>query len=240
MKTTTLFNYPVCNTSYSEITQSIHELLTIKKFHTIVTLNPEIVVQSKIDPEKETLIQKAKWILPDGIGILQASKLIQKTPLKRITGSDLIPKLFDDNTLSFYFIGGTKNRIHTTVKNIRHEYPHIKIHGFHDGFFSPDQEQKIIKDIQDTRPDIVLVGMGFPKQEELLHRLAQKIDYGIGIGIGGLWDVFAGAKPRAPKWVQKIGFEWAFRTLIEPKRIQRWGFIPRFMWLTTKEVFQKK
>ncbi len=107
--------------------------------------------------------------------------------------------------------------------------PGLKISGHHDGYFSDEAE--VIKEISTTKPDVLLIGMGSPKQESFISRNRVEMGVPIMIGVGGSLEVFAGAKRRAPGLLQRTGMEWAYRSIIDTSRLKRMGFLPRFIWL---------
>jgi N-acetylglucosaminyldiphosphoundecaprenol N-acetyl-beta-D-mannosaminyltransferase len=101
--------------------------------------------------------------------------------------------------------------------------------GHHHGYYSIYEKENLIQTLQKTSPNVVLIGVGFPNQEFFLKALEGVLSTGLGIGIGGALEIIAGLKPRAPQWIQRIGLEWLYRCWIDPKRIRRLGFIPRFV-----------
>ncbi len=222
MKFVNIHGFPIAQTTYDEVIETVEQFLKIKKFHRIVTLNPEMVVGS---PDTT-----ADLYLPDGKGLVVAAKLLKNQTLNQITGSDLTPKLFQKK-FSFYLVGTTPEILQKALQVV----PNVV--GSHHGYFLDDEE--IIEDIKIKRPDIVLAGLGFPKQDDFLKRCEHVLDYGVGIGVGGVFDILAGTKKRAPVWMQKAGLEWLFRGLIEPRRIKRWMFIPRYLRLILTERFRE-
>ncbi|MEX0934288.1 MAG: WecB/TagA/CpsF family glycosyltransferase, partial [Candidatus Saccharimonadales bacterium] len=100
------------------------------------------------------------------------------------------------------------------------------------GVFSSQLEKQLLADLKRLRPDIVLVGIGFPRQEKLISRLVKQLDHGVLIGEGGTfdYDVFGGKRKKAPRWMQRSGIEWLWRLILEPSRINRQLAIPIFIW----------
>lgn len=231
-----LFGFDFDNLTYDQVIDHISQLLQKPSFNYIVTLNPEIVVAASQNSILLNYIQAASLIFADGIGLILANQLINRKPLHKITGADLTPRLFQLTGRSFYLIGAKPEILSKAIYNIKHQYPNINIIGFRNGYFSEDELPQIVDELNQLKPDIVLVALGSPKQDAFMYHLKQTLSHGIGLGIGGVFDVFSGAKPRAPIWVQKVCLEWVYRGIIEPKRILRWKFIPPFIALLFKKI----
>lgn len=160
---------------------------------------------------------------PDGIGAVWA---LQKKGCKetvKIPGCELWLKIIEQchQKKSFYFVGATDQVILATVTKLRAEFPSICIVNYRNGFITGDNDkQLLISDLQNTKPDIVFVAMGSPRQENLIQEL-QKHHKAVYQGLGGSFDVYTGAVQRAPKWWVKNNLEWAFRLIKQPSRLQR-------------------
>jgi N-acetylglucosaminyldiphosphoundecaprenol N-acetyl-beta-D-mannosaminyltransferase len=231
-----LFGLNILDTNYKEVLESIPDLLKKNNFQHIVTLNSEILINLQKNQELNEYIKKKALVLPDGIGITWASKIINKKSLSRITGVKLTELLLAQEKYSFFIIGSDIETNNLAISKIKSLYPKNNILGFSHGYINAEDEEKIVLEIKEKKPDIILVGMGFPKQEYLLEKLSSRISYGIGIGVGGTLDVLSGNIQRAPDFAKKYGLEWLYRGLREPKRILRWGFIPIFAWLVINNL----
>ncbi|MEX0919761.1 MAG: WecB/TagA/CpsF family glycosyltransferase [Candidatus Saccharimonadales bacterium] len=137
-----------------------------------------------------------------------------------------------------YLVGSpVNNDIKHTAEVIKDNIAGINIAGMSpgrdsSGVFSDQLEKQLLDDLKRLRPDIVLVGIGFPRQEKLISRLAKQLDHGVLIGEGGTfdYDVFGGSLRKAPKWMQRSGIEWLWRLILQPSRIKRQLAIPIFIW----------
>jgi N-acetylglucosaminyldiphosphoundecaprenol N-acetyl-beta-D-mannosaminyltransferase len=110
-------------------------------------------------------------------------------------------------------------------------FPSWHLAGYHDGYFDADGEVEIVRSINDLRPNLVLVGMGNPRQELWISRNSPRLDAGCCIGVGALLDYWAGAEIRAPAWMQRIGFEWLYRMLFQRGKFKRYALgVPFFLW----------
>ena len=206
----------------------------------IVTANPEIVMLAQKDLELNKIINKADLVLPDGIGIVLASKLNKIKINKRITGYDLVQKIFSmskDKNFSVYFLGGEENIVTKAKKNMGYKFDSLKIVGINNGFFS--DEIKVVRKINLLKPDILLIGMGAPKQEKFIFKYKEIINAKIFIGVGGSFDVMAGKVKRAPKIFIDLNLEWLYRFMQEPRRFFRLMALPKFLFKVMLKKFFK-
>lgn len=204
----------------------------------IVTPNPEIVMAANKSDDLKEMINNSTLVLKDGIGIKIAEKLKGIEGEKRQTGIETLERLLeiaDENGYSVYFIGAKDEILQKAIVNIKSKFPNIVVKGQHNGYFkdgSPEEEQ-ILKDIEEKKPDLLIAAMGFPKQEIFITKTeAPKVS----IACGGSLDVMSGEVKRAPRWMQKVGLEWFYRLIKDPGRIKRQIVIPVFLW---KIVFTK-
>lgn len=206
----------------------------------VYTPNSEIVMQAQRNPEFKNILNSADLLVADGAGVVLASKLL-KTPLKeKVSGIDLAKNLFrvfSGKNVSFYILGGQPGVAEMAAINLIAEYKKIKIAGYDHGYFKPEEENDVIQRINGVKPDIVLVGMGAPKQEYWINRNLYRLNCKVLIGVGGSIDVFAGKVSLTPEFIRKAGFEWLHRLIREPRRIKRMMDLPRFMILTLKKRF---
>ncbi len=209
----------------------------------IITPNPEIVYAANKDESLLGMINSAGLVLKDGIGIIIAQKLKGIEAQGRLTGYDTLTKILslaNSNNNSIYIVGAKEEIVSKAVDAIKDEYQNINIMGYHNGYFSEDskEEESIIDDIKASSPDIVVVAMGFPKQEKFMSKLKNNK---LSIGCGGSLDVLSGEMKRAPQFIQKIGMEWLYRLFKEPSRIKRQVAIPKFLFkiLFTKNSVRK-
>ena len=229
------------NSSRREILKELKVRMTQKKKTRIFTPNPQILLAAHRDPSLRALLSKADLLLPDGIGLIYASKILG-TPLKeRISGIDIaedILMLAEEKNLSVFLLGGKKGCANRAARNLKITFPRLNICGCHNGYFAKYGEENLLvrAKIAQKRPDILFVCFGFPLQERWI---AENLHYlptvKIAAGLGGSLDVWSGKVPRAPKVFQKIGMEWLWRLMIEPRRIRVFADIPQFMLLVTKQ-----
>lgn len=167
------------------------------------------------------LMDQADLIHADGMSIVKASRLISgKRISERIATTDWfhnLAKLTEGTELSHYFLGGSRETIKQAVKNIEQFYPRLTIKGYHHGYFSNPNE--IIELLRKENPDILWIGLGRPKQEEIALILKKETNIGFIKTCGGLFDFLSGKNKRAPLWMRDLGMEWLYRLFLEPKRL---------------------
>lgn len=189
----------------------------------IVTANPETFMISEKDEEmKKLLLDKDTILVPDGIGIVKAARMINYDVKERITGIDIANKLLElgDKQKKTIYLFGSKQEVIDSMKNvIKEKYPNLVLVGATNGY--EKDKDKVFEKIAKQKPDIVLVALGIPAQEKLIYKHLDKFDKGIFVGVGGSFDVISGHKKRAPKIFIKLNLEWLYRILKEPKRLKR-------------------
>lgn len=207
----------------------------------IVTINPEMISTAQKDSEFATIINNAELVVPDGIGVQMGLKLLGEN-VSRIAGVELGKELiikFSNNNKSVAMIGAKPEVIDLAVKNLKNEIRNLNLVYKHDGYF--DDQNEIIEKLVEAQPDLVLVALGSPKQEFFINSLKNRLPNSVMIGLGGSFDVWAGVVERAPVIYQKLGLEWLYRTVKEPKRFKRiFPTLPLFMLKVFRERLSKR
>lgn len=216
--------------SKSEAVDKAYELMLSRKGAYIVTPNPEIVMLCREDETLKEAVNNAALVIPDGVGIIYGAKILG-TPLReRIPGIDFTCALLErmaKEKKSVYLLGSKPGVAEKAGENLTGRFPGLVVAGCHDGYFSDDGN--ILRQINEARPDLLLVCLGAPKQEKWMMQRAGAVDAGLMIGAGGSMDVFAGVAERAPERYQKLGLEWLYRLMKEPRRIGRMMKLPKFL-----------
>ncbi|WP_027398789.1 WecB/TagA/CpsF family glycosyltransferase [Anaerovorax odorimutans] len=228
-----------------EIFKELMEEQECSESSLIVTPNSEIIVNAAKDKELKELIESAQLIIPDGIGIVYASK-IMGIPLKeRVTGIDFLEQIIaylEKTGQSIYFLGskpaieakeeGQEARASVAemaALEILKKYPDLKIAGTHHGYFKESEESDVVEKINNSGADFLCVALGSPKQEKFVNKYKDRLNVKAAIGVGGSLDVWAGTLKRAPEFYQKNGLEWLYRLIQEPSRYKRMMALPLFM-----------
>lgn len=207
-------------------------LLNRSKYSMIFTPNPEIVMMAQKDLEYKDILAEGDLVIPDGIGIILASRIKKLGLDKRLPGIEMmenILKYCNNAQKSIYLLGSSADNVEKAAENIKSEYPNIDIKGYHDGYFDDTEELQIVDKINEVKPDILFVAMGAPKQEKWMYKHRKILNVKVAMGVGGAVDVWSGAVKRAPKLFRKIHLEWFYRILTNPKRIKRSFVLPQFL-----------
>jgi exopolysaccharide biosynthesis WecB/TagA/CpsF family protein len=186
--------------------------------------NGQVLSMCAQDGQVRKLFEDADVVHADGMPLVFASRWLCAKPLpERVATTDLfhdVAKLAETRGTTFYLLGATDAIIELAVRRAQSLYPRLRICGYRSGYFSSEQEPAIVAEINAARPDILWVGMGAPYEQAFAIRNRRHLR---GVGIvktaGGMFDFLSGKVPRAPIWMQAVGLEWAYRTLLEPQRL---------------------
>jgi N-acetylglucosaminyldiphosphoundecaprenol N-acetyl-beta-D-mannosaminyltransferase len=208
------------------------ELLVSQGCSLIVTPNSEIVVMAEKDAALRDVIASADLVIPDGIGLVYAARLLRKPLSERVTGIDFLSaalKRLSKTHGSAYFLGSKPGVAEAAADRIKIANPGLVITGTRHGFFAEDEEMEIVEEINRSGADLLCVALGAPRQEMFIARHRHRLVPKVAIGVGGSLDVFAGVVKRAPAFYQNNGLEWLYRLAQQPSRIKRTAALPRFM-----------
>ncbi len=224
----------VCAVTMNEAVQYAEYLLREKRKSVVFTPNPEMVSYAQKDRGFLGILNSADMLLADGIGVVIASRMLGAPLPERVAGYDFIHHLFD-KPYSFYLFGAKPGIADMAAEKLRQRFSGINIVGTADGYFKDDKP--IIVDINQTRPDVLIVCLGSPRQERWIAKNLSNLDIGFAIALGGTLDGIAGNVKRAPVWMQRCGLEWFYRVLKQPSRLPRLLSIVAFL---LKVLFKRK
>ena len=212
--------------------------------HYVVTPNVDHTVMLQENSGLRDVYEDASLVLADGFPVVLAARLLRKALPGRVAGSDLVPALCEEanqkgKLLSLFLLGAMPGVAERAKANIEQRWPAAEVTGLYSpplGFENDDAENaKILAMIADAQPDVLVVGLGAPKQELWVHTHRDDIAAPVALCVGATIDFLAGEKKRAPFWMQKTGLEWLHRVASEPKRLARryardaWIF-PQLVW----------
>ncbi len=207
----------------------------------IVTINPEMMETAAKIPEFAKVISSSELVVPDGVGVEIGLKILGHK-VSRIPGVELGKALiikFSNENKTVAMVGAKPEIVSAAADNLKNEIPGLNIVYARDGYFQDDEA--VLAEIAAAKPDLVLAALGSPKQEMFLYALKQKLPNAVLIGLGGSFDVWAGAVKRAPMIYQKLGLEWLYRTIKEPQRFKRiFPTLPLFVLKVFKERLLRK
>lgn len=211
--------------------EKVLEFLEKGRTHIVVTPNSEIVMAAQDDKELLGILNRADMVVADGIGVVMASRFCGKPLPERVTGFDLMTKILEkapEKGHTIFLLGGKPGIALKAAEKMKNKYPGLKIVGCHHGYFDAIEEKNILKEINSAQPDFLFVAMGAPKQEKWIYSNKDIINARVCMGVGGSLDVYAGITKRAPAVFRKLGLEWFYRLIKQPRRIRRMMALPRF------------
>ncbi|MGA1823312.1 MAG: exopolysaccharide biosynthesis polyprenyl glycosylphosphotransferase [bacterium] len=217
-----LFGIPIDNVTTDDVLNKIEDFIQEDKPHHIVYINVDCINKCFFDRKYRKIVEEADLVYADGMGIVHASKLFGSRLPERVNAGDFLPDLCHlcvDKGYKIFLLGGDHGVAEKMEKNLLLRFPGLKIVGKHHGFFADIDEDTIIEMINASSPDILLVGMGAPKQEKWIKKNLKNLNVPICWGVGGLFNYYAGKVSRAPVFIRKIGLEWLYRLFVEPKRL---------------------
>ena len=169
-------------------------------------------------------MKSADLVLPDGAGVALAAKFAGVSMRENLNGTDLFPvicRCLALRKIPVYFLGGRPGVADDAAANAKRQFPNLNVAGIQHGYFPPQNEEKIIEQINNSGARVVFVAFGVPGQDIFLARIAQRLNAPVTLGVGGLLDFVSGRIPRAPSWMRKMGLEWTYRFRQEPFRMWR-------------------
>lgn len=197
----------------------------------VFTPNSEIIMAAYRDPDFCNLLNSSDLLTADGIGVVYASKIVKNPIAERAAGYDIACRTLEKLARlggSLYLFGSKPGVAELAAANIESRYSGVKVVGMSDGYFDEVKEKAIIEDIKRTKPDLLFVCLGAPKQERWISAHKSELGAKVCMGIGGSLDVFAGTVKRAPEFYTKHGIEWLYRLMKQPSRFVRMLDLPRF------------
>lgn len=204
-----------------------------------VCANPHSLEIARTDPHFDLALKYADFIVPDGIGIVLASRVLGGSIRKRVTGTDIFLGLSSalnrGKRHSYFFLGSTEQNLMEIKNRMSRDFPNIRVAGIYAPPFKPEFSKEdirvMIKAVNEAKPDVLWVGMTAPKQEKWIYQNKNKLDVKFIGAIGAAFDFYTGAVKRPHPFFQKIGLEWLIRLIQNPLRLWKRNLIssPRFM-----------
>ena len=218
------------NVSMEEAVDRAMGLLEQEGPHLVATPNPEIVQRANQDPEYAGILAKADLVIPDGIGVIYAARILGRPLKARVPGIDFGSALMGRMAKTgkrLFLLGAEPGVAVLAGENLKAAYPGLVVCGTHDGYFKEDAP--VVRAVREAHADVVFVCLGAPKQEKWIAANGGATGARLLIGMGGALDVFAGKVERAPEGFQKLGLEWLYRLVKQPSRIGRMAKLPLFL-----------
>lgn len=241
-KTANVFHYSFLDGSRDAWADLIRQCLSKHEKAFLITANPEIIMEAERNPTYKGIIRKPEHLVPDGVGIQWASRRVNQPIEHVIPGIELAElMLAEANTNGYSLLSfGAEPQVQAQFKKkMSDKYPNIRWIGSFHGFVTDEQKREIADLCIRTRPDIVLVGLGMPLQEQWIASVIDRVDKGIYMGVGGTFDVLSGEVRRAPKLFRLLKVEWVYRVFTHKRGKKKLMDILRFVVKVLKTVKQK-
>lgn len=205
-----------------------------KKLH-IITVNAEIIMLSRTDEEFKNILINSDMNVPDGSGVVWALRR-KNVKINKLAGIELVENCIKHlNNSKIFLFGAQEDTISKAFENLNNKYKNNNLVGYRNGFFTENDEDEIINQINSLNTDILFIGLGVPKQEKWIRKNIDKINAKVFVGVGGSFDVFSGKIKRAPKIMISLHLEWLYRLYKEPWRWRRMLVLPKFVFTVLKE-----
>lgn len=224
-KIVSILGIPVDDLDNAEVLARLEEFVESGRFHQVATANVDFLIKAQEDPELMRILRMADLVVPDGMPLVWASRIMRNGLRERVTGADLVSPLAGMAARKGYrifMLGGEPEVARTAKAILESKYPGLQIVGCE----SPDLPNLVTADyelllqrIEAARPDILLVAFGNPKQEKFIHMHRRRLQVPVCIGVGGTFDFIAGKTKRAPRLLQRLGLEFLHRWTSNPKRL---------------------
>jgi N-acetylglucosaminyldiphosphoundecaprenol N-acetyl-beta-D-mannosaminyltransferase len=231
-----VLGYHIAKLTLNEATQWSLEAMQDSKPKLLVTINPEIIVSAKTNPELEAALQHADLTVADGIGVVWASKRLKNPVPERVPGVELSMNILKQgsSSLRVFFLGAKPGVAQKAAQEAHRRYGTIVAGVYHGYFKRPEDIPLITGMVRESKPHLLLAGLG-EGQELFLHQHRHDLQVPLMIGVGGTLDVLSGEVKRTPAWTQKVGLEWAYRVGLDRKRWYRFPRLLKFVRLVLRE-----
>jgi len=239
-KRNTILGVPVDIYNPRELMSKIDKILNDSEIHTIFSINAEKIMSARKDPELFLALKESDFLIPDGFGPVVGLRLIYGEKVFRITGIKLMEKILylaAKKNYKVFIFGARPYVVKKALENIMERYRTLNIVGIQHGYITKEEYELLVNKINALKADILIVGLGSPKQEKWIQWYKNSLNIKLCMGVGGSLDVIAGRIPLAPSWVSNIYLEWMFRLIREPSRFKRQRVIPKFIFEMLKEAF---
>jgi len=218
----------------------VEEMIKGDRPEMVIAVNPEKVIKASKDPALLDQVSEAALLIPDGIGVVFAARLLGLGKMERVPGSELMPAICERAVQKGYrvfLLGASPEVNRRTVEVLRGRFPGIQIAGGQHGYLKDEEMPDLIDRINASGAEVLFIALGSPKQELWLKQYLPQLNIKVCQGVGGTFDVLCGRVKRAPLILRKIHLEWLYRLLSEPRRLLRQTALPKFaVWVLWRFV----
>jgi N-acetylglucosaminyldiphosphoundecaprenol N-acetyl-beta-D-mannosaminyltransferase len=233
-----ILGIPLAMTDYAHALDAMDEMIERREKGIVCAVAVHAVTVGYEDPEMHEALQRATLVLPDGMPVVWAANMLGENLRERVYGPELMLRYNDrcaERGHRVWLYGGRdQGSLVQLALNMRQRHPGIQIVGGYSPPFhalSPQEEDEVVQQINDARPDVLWVGIGVPKQEKWMARMRDRLEVPVMCGVGAAFDFHAGRISQAPGWMQERGLEWIYRIAQEPRRL-----LPRYLYYNPRFV----
>jgi N-acetylglucosaminyldiphosphoundecaprenol N-acetyl-beta-D-mannosaminyltransferase len=226
-----------------EAQHRVSQLLAEHRFAHVVTFGSEMAMLARRDPAYREVVNSADLVVPDTIGVVYAARMLGMPVREQVAGVELVERLCAAcaaDGVKLFLLGGAPGVAEEAGAALRAKYPALQIVGTQHGYFNDEQEPEILERIRSSGARLVLVALGFPRQEIWSRRHAAVLGPVVCMGVGGSLDIISGRVRRAPHVMRALGLEWLYRLASEPKRLRRQLALPQFAVLVAGQALRQR
>ena len=226
----------------AQAAEAVVRLATSGGKHYVVKPYSEFMPRAHNDAPIRDMLSGASLCLADGVGVLWASRILGRPLPQAMRGVDFTWEMLaaiERAGLSVYLLGGTAAEVRGATASIAERLPGLRIAGTHPGHFARGESATVVREINAVTPDVLLVAMGFPRQERWITANLPALAVKVAVAEGGSFSFMSGAVSRAPAWMRRAGIEWLYRLVRQPWRLRRQLALPVFVWLVVRERLQR-
>ena len=236
-----ILDVPVHAITTEKALEQVEQFMSESRLHQIATVNPEFIMKAEEDESFQRVLQGSDLCLPDGIGLLFASRWLRQPLPERVAGSDFVYKLAalsSEKGWRLFLLGAEEGIAQEAALVLKDKYQGLTVAGTCSGSPAVSENEAIVRQINASQADILYVAFGAPRQDKWIDRNRESLEtVRVAMGVGGSFDFITGRTVRAPLWIQRLGLEWLHRLIQEPWRWRRMMALPRF---AAKVAFYRK
>lgn len=224
METVEVLGVPVARLTAAAAREELVRLYERDRPALVAYANAHTLNLASKDSGYREVLRRADIVLNDGAGLAIAGRVFGKPFPENLNGSDFNPQILEEaaaRAWPVYFLGAKPGVAEEAARRLSARIPGLRVIGTRDGYFTPSESEAVARSIAETGAGVLMVAMGNPLQETWLNRHLEATGARLGVGVGAFLDFTAGVVPRAPRWMNRLGVEWAYRLLQEPRRMWR-------------------
>jgi N-acetylglucosaminyldiphosphoundecaprenol N-acetyl-beta-D-mannosaminyltransferase len=202
-------------------------------------------VRFQHDEELRRVIRSCQLVTADGQAVVWAGRVLGQPLPERVTGIDLMHAVLErasEHGYGVYVLGAQAEVLERALGTLRECFPSLRLVGARHGYFQADEEAAVVESIREAAPDVLFVALETPAKELFLARHRDRLRVPFVMGVGGAVDILGGVRRRAPRWLQRLGLEWAYRLAQDPRRLAGRYVVgnTRFTWLVVREFARQR